>query len=233
MKRRYLYIAYRPEWGDNRVCDLLRECGHGIDVRCPARGEPTPFTPDGYHGVIVGGALDDVGGSGRPGYVDRLIELARVCLRETVPFLGFCFGAQLLAAAGGGRVLVRADGRGAFGYRPVRPTGREGREVLGGLDHAYYLHYHGFEAPPAATRLAAGDLFPDSAFRLGPNAFGFQFHPEIRADQVTTILSHLGPQALERRGADPFERHLDGAGRHDARVHDWLDGFLSRRLLAA
>ena len=223
-----LYIAYRPAWGDNRACDLLRALDHAVEVRCPARGDPLPETPDGYTGVLVGGALDDVIETSRPAYVDRLIGLTRACLEDTVPFVGFCFGAQVLAAAGGGRVLVRADGRGAFGYRAVTPAGHEGRRVLDGLECAYHLHYHGIEAPPAAARLAAGSLFPDSAFRLGPSAWGFQFHPEIRADQVEAVLADLGEGVFARPGADPRARHLDDAATYDAGVHTWLQRFLQQ-----
>jgi len=221
-----LYIAYRPEWGDNRARDVLESLGWTVEVRCPARGDAVPESAGTFDGVIIGGALDDVIESSRPPYVDRLVALTRDCLARDVPFIGFCFGAQVLAAAGGGRVLAREDGRGAFGYRPIEPSGAEGRAALAGLDRACHLHYHGFEAPPQAVRLAAGALFPDSAFRLGERAWGFQFHPEIRADQLDAVLSHLGAGALARDGADPPERQRQDAARHDTHVHAWLARFL-------
>lgn len=221
-----LYMAYRPEWGDNRACDLLRELGWQVEVRCPARGDEVPAGARDYNGLIIGGALDDVIEGQRLPYVERLIELVRGGLALEVPFVGFCFGAQVLAAAGGGRVLVRDDGRGAYGYRAVEGLGSEGSAVLAGLDRVCHLHYHGFEAPPGATRLAAGTLFPDSAFRLGPNAWGFQFHPEIRADQLAAVLAHLGAEALQRPGADPAEQQLEAAARHDAGIGAWLRGFM-------
>lgn len=223
----FLYIAYRPEWGDNRVRDLLQQRGWAVETLCPARGDPVPAGPTGHAGIIVGGALDDVIEPSRPWYVDDLIALARACVGNGVPYLGLCFGAQVLAVAGGGRVLRRPDGRGALGYRPVLPVGVEGRALLAGLDHACHLHYHGFEAPPGGVRLAEGVVFPDSAFRLGRSAFAFQFHPEIRRDQLEAVVSHLGPTALERPGADPLERQLEDAARHDTGVHAWLERFLA------
>lgn len=233
MARPCLYVAGRPGWGDNRFCDLLRARGERVEVVCPAAGDALPESAAGGAGVIVGGGLDDVLEGARRPHVDALIGLARACLRDRVRFLGFCFGAQVLAAAGGGRVLVRDDGRGAFGYRPIRPGAGEGEAVLGGLDHAYFLHYHGFEAPPDAVTLARGELFPDSAFRLGPCAWGFQFHPEIRADQVEAIVTDLGPGALERPGADALACQRRDAALHDSAVHRWLDGFVVHRFLAA
>jgi GMP synthase (glutamine-hydrolysing) len=228
-----LYIAYRPEWGDNRARDVLENLGWTVEVRCPARGDAVPDSAAAFSGVIIGGGLDDVIESSRPAYVDRLITLTRDCLERDTPFIGFCFGAQVLVAAGGGQVLTRADGRGAYGYRRIEPSGPAGRAALAGLDHACHLHYHGFEAPMSAVRLAAGTLFPDSAFRLGNRAWGFQFHPEIRADQLEGVLSHLGEEALARDGADAPERQLRDAARHDAGVQAWLARFLREWCAAA
>jgi len=233
MSARLLYVAHRPEWGDNRINDLLRQKGCRVETICPARGDPLPARAGDYEGIIVGGALDDVIECSRPPYVEQLIALARQCLWYDVPYLGLCFGAQVLAAAGGGRVLQRRDNRGAFGYRAVLPLAGEGQDVLAGLGYAYHLHYHGFEAPPAAARLAAGSLFPDSAFRLGAAAFGFQFHPEIRRDQIEVVVGQLGPAVLDRPGADPLARHLEDAANHDADVHAWLERFLERWRAAA
>lgn len=223
-----LYIAYCPDWGDNRAVDLLQQRGWTVHVCCPARGDPVPQDPGSHDGVMIGGGLDDVVESSRPPYVDRLIELARTCVQRQLPFTGFCFGAQILAAASGGRVLVSEDGRGEFGFRPVRPTGEEGNMALRGLDHAYHLHYHGFEAPPDAVLLARGSRFPDSAFRIGRHAWGFQFHPEIRADQVASVTAAIGVRSIERRGGDPIDDQHRSAVRHEPSIHAWLDGFIDR-----
>lgn len=226
MRSTFLYVAYKPEWGDNRIRDILLERGCEVEVICPALGDPVPVGPDGYDGVIVGGSLDDVIESSRQPYVEQLIEFTRTCIERSVPFVGVCFGAQLLAAAGGGRVLERSDRQGAFGYRPIHALDSDDCAILEGLDHAYHLHFHGFEAPSDAVRLAAGSLFPDTAFRLGTCAYGFQFHPEIRADQIEAVVSDLGAAALERPGADPLERHLRDAEAHDAGIHAWMNRFL-------
>lgn len=219
-------IVYRPEWSDNRAHDLLRKRGLTMDIRCPARGDVLPVSVSAYTGVVIGGGLDDVLEASRLPYVEELIHMTRGCLRQGVSFLGLCFGAQVLAAAAGGEILVRRDGRGAFGYRRVVPAGPEGESVLAGLSHVYHLNYHGFDTPPGATPLARGELFPSSAFRVGRRAYGFQFHPEIRADQIEAVLADLGPEALARPGADPAARHLMDAKRYDGQVADWLEEFM-------
>lgn len=230
--RACLMIVYRPQWSENRAHDILRSRGFTVDIRCPARGDPLPPSVAAYAGVIVGGGLDDVLEASRLPYVDGLVQMARSCLDQDVPYLGFCFGAQVLAAAADGEVLVRPDGGGAFGYRPVVPAGPEGEGVLAGLEQAYHLNFHGFTTPPGATPLARGELFPSDAFRVR-RAFAFQFHPEVRADQIEAVLNDLDPETLARPGADPVSRHLADAERYDGQVALWLKRFMDDWLAGA
>src|SRR3546814_6217879 len=44
----------------------------------------------------------------------------------------------------------------------------------------FQWHREGFEVPRGATVLATGSgAFPNQAFRVGDNAYGLQFHPEM------------------------------------------------------
>ena len=55
------------------------------------------------------------------------------------------------------------------------------------------FHWHGdtFELPAGATLLASSDAYPHQAFRVG-NAWGFQFHVELRATDGEAVRAHLG-----------------------------------------
>ena len=43
----------------------------------------------------------------------------------------------------------------------------------------FQLHNDSFTVPPGATLLAHSPACPAQAFRLGRNAYGLQFHPEV------------------------------------------------------
>lgn len=46
-------------------------------------------------------------------------------------------------------------------------------------EKVYHWHREGFDLPAGADLLATGDTFPNQAIRVGPAAYGIQFHPEL------------------------------------------------------
>ena len=66
------------------------------------------------------------------------------------------------------------------------------------------LHWHGetFDLPPRSTLLASSELYANQAFRVGPRAWGLQFHLEADTPAVDAFLSAFGKDA-EALGAVP------------------------------
>jgi len=99
-----------------------------------------------------------------------------------VPLLGICYGHQLLCRAMGGQVGYHPQGRevGTFDVR-LHPECREDH-LFSGLPTQFPVHTTHSQSvlvlPPGAVLLAENDFEPHHAFRLGPCAWGVQFHPE-------------------------------------------------------
>ena len=55
--------------------------------------------------------------------------------------------------------------------------------------------------PPGAVLLAGNAFEPHHAFRVGPCAWGVQFHPEFSAEALRAYLDGMGP-SLAREGRD-------------------------------
>jgi GMP synthase-like glutamine amidotransferase len=109
-----------------------------------------------------------------------------------------CLGAQLLARAGGGRVYPGAAGP-ELGWAPVELSGEARSDALlaGPPDRVDVLHWHWdtFDLPPGAVLLASSSRYPNQAFRLGPVAWGLQFHLEVDEVAVAAFLAAFGSDA--------------------------------------
>ena len=103
-------------------------------------------------------------------------------LRERVPMLGVCLGAELIAVAEG--AAVRRIPRPEIGWYDVTLTAAGLADpVLGPVGRNFSaLEWHSYEAvlPEGATALARSDSSLQ-AYRIGGRAWGIQFHAEVTA----------------------------------------------------
>jgi len=171
-----------------------------IDV--PARADLPPL--DGAAGVIVSGSHTMV--TERRDWSERAAVWLRGAVSRAVPVLGICYGHQLLAHACGGEVGANPKGR-EFGTVQVEleEAGRTD-ELLGELPGTFPAHMGHAQSvlrlPPAAVRLASNAWDGNQAFRIGPRAWGIQFHPEFDADIVREYVDHYRAE-LSAEGQDP------------------------------
>lgn len=112
--------------------------------------------------------------------------IIRTALKQGIPTLGICLGAQLIAAAAGAKVY-----RGNFkeiGWYPVSIT-PEGQmdSLLGYLPEkptVFQWHGDSFDLPREALRLASSLYYDNQAFRIGRSVYGLQFHLEVTAVMI-------------------------------------------------
>jgi len=106
---------------------------------------------------------------------------------EGLPFLGVCFGHQLLAHALGG--TVESMGEYEIGYRTVEHDGANA--LLAGIDEEFTVFTthsdHVAELPPGATQFAEND-YGVHGFRKD-DVFAVQFHPEYDTDTAEMVTS--------------------------------------------
>jgi GMP synthase (glutamine-hydrolysing) len=151
----------------------LRASAGGLPVSMiGARLENATFTGVSFAGVALSGAHVAVpvpgGGDGDGG----------------VPLFAVCLGAQTLAHALGGRVGPAPQQLAGFYLTELTEAGMADA-VLGSLPRrfdAFNANGYAFELPAGAIDLARGPV--PQGFRAGRRAWGVQFHPEVRAEQV-------------------------------------------------
>jgi GMP synthase (glutamine-hydrolysing) len=150
-------------------------------------------------GVIITGAHSMI--TDDPPWSLRVEKWIPSILVAGVPFLGICYGHQLLAKATGGEVGYHPGGK-EFGTVPIvllPPCAND--PLFGFLPATFPVHATHSQSvlrlPHGAVHLAASTHEPNHAFRLG-NAWGVQFHPEYTAD-ITR--SYIMEDALDLESA--------------------------------
>jgi GMP synthase (glutamine-hydrolysing) len=181
MTGKILLIGHNPPPMSDRAHDWVLANGFEADARYPFRGDALPETVEGYAGVIVHGGRFDSDAVERFPFLRDEYDWIDRSLSASLPLLGLCLGAQMIARHLGAGAGPMPDGRIEFGFYEVRPV--PGAETfLPGPMTVTQSHYHGFDVPEGAERLAESDLFPNQAFRYGPSVLGLQFHPEARPE---------------------------------------------------
>ena len=217
-----LIVLHQETSTPGRVGQELLKRGFALDIRRPRFGDPLPRNMDAHAGaVIFGGPMS---ANDPDAFVHREIDWIDVPLREGKPFLGICLGAQMLARTLGARVYADPGGLVEIGYYDIEATAA-GREILSWPSKVYQWHREGFDLPREATLLARGDTYPNQAMRVGRNAYGVQFHPELTYQMMVRWTTKAAPR-MELPGARRRRDHFAGRYVFDPAVKSWLDDFL-------
>jgi GMP synthase-like glutamine amidotransferase len=118
-------------------------------------------------------------------YLRALFEAIAQTVRDDHPYLGICFGAQILAKVLGAQVMRNPVKE--IGICPVRLTeaGRSDPLFAGfaGEFEVFQWHADTFRLPFGSQLLAEGNNCRNQAFRKG-KAVGLQFHLEVDCEEV-------------------------------------------------
>jgi GMP synthase (glutamine-hydrolysing) len=155
-----------------------------------AEADLWPLVEDQIDGVILSGSPRDAW-NGDP-INQKLCKLIGVCGKRGLPFLGVCYGHQLLGRALGGTVGRQPQGL-ELGNIQVELTAAGRRSPLfAGLPPQFeVLASHAdavLELPPGCQLLARGASCVVQGFRA-KNLYGVQFHPETDPDTLRFIWS--------------------------------------------
>lgn len=183
-RHRISIVLHNPNGSMGLIKNILESSGYTLDIYCPLAGDVLPAAELVQAAIVFGGKMSANDTQILPALADEMNWIKELVSQST-PFLGICLGAQLLAKAHGGEVTRYEGSIHEIGYHHVYPTIEGFQDVFSAPPERFFQwHNEVFSIPDGAIKLAAGDLCPNQAFKLGKSAYGFQFHPEATPEQI-------------------------------------------------
>jgi GMP synthase (glutamine-hydrolysing) len=228
MEARVVLIRHNDSPADDRVVSFLRMRGVEPEFRHPFRGEPLGSPDESVAVCVLYGGPFNVLETERHPFLKDEHRWVEGCMKQGIPLLGICQGAQSIAHVLGAHVGPKPDEPHEFGYYPIWPT-EAGAAFFPAELHVAQSHFHEFHIPSGAEHLAASDAFSNQAMKYGESTFAFQFHPEVTPAGFRRWQARSDGYAGKQGAQEPAEQDRLGAI-HDARQHDWFMGFLEQFL---
>jgi GMP synthase (glutamine-hydrolysing) len=212
MSLRALHIINEPSGPGGLFLPPLESRGFIVDNVDSTRRE-LPRTLAGYDAVISCGGTANTHETDVHPWIEHEIGLLSEALRDGIPVIGLCLGAQLLNRAAGGAALPSRPPE--VGWVEVSTTPAAAADPLLAPAPpsfpAMQWHYYACRPPADAVELARNSTCVQ-AFRVGDVAWGTQFHIEVTREILLNWLK-WAPDELARAGYTE-ERYLEALDRN-------------------
>ncbi len=201
-----LVIQHVKSEGLGIISTGLSNAGIEPDFIRVFNNEPVPLRINGYKALIVLGGPMGVYEQEIYPFIAKELSLIKSALAQRVPVLGVCLGSQLLAAAAGASVYRgKAKEIGWYGIN-LTEAGKSDPLFRGMPEAQAVFQWHGdtFDAPKGAQNLASSPLFQNQLIKVGPNAYGIQFHIEVTEAMIKDWIAVNSAELASLKGAiDP------------------------------
>jgi GMP synthase-like glutamine amidotransferase len=194
MSRRVLLISHEPEAAPAMIGEILLERGFQVDQHIVLADPAEPNTrypdPHSYEAIMAFGSFANAYDERARPWVDAEIDFIRGLLADDIPYLGLCFGGQLLAETLGGHVERAPAGQDEVGLVQFDP----GLPIPSG---PWFTWHEDRVVLPAEVDVLARNANAIQLFRKG-RAIGTQFHPEANVAVVSDWIA-IGPDHIPDR----------------------------------
>lgn len=179
------------------IIDYLSERQMLFEIAHTWRGDPMPDGRDHLASIVMG-CPTSVNEIPNHEFLKHLYAFVSRAVRNSHPYLGICFGGQILARVMGAKVERNPHKEiGTFPHR-LTPEGRSDPLFRGFPSEFMAFHWHSdtFRIPFGATNLVESDKCKNQAFRVG-KAVGLQFHFEADLNKLPVWCEVYGSELTE------------------------------------
>ena len=181
-----LFIKHVPAEGPETLGDFFEKKGFKNKIIELYNKEHLPKSFNDIEAVIIlGGPMNVYEEEAYP-FLKEEDKFIKEILKNEIPYLGICLGAQLLAKAQGAQVVKSP--RQEIGFSKIKLT-REGQDDplfknLAPEIDVYQWHEDMFHIPVKGKLLAGSNECPFQVLKVGSSAYGLQFHVEITDQSI-------------------------------------------------
>lgn len=198
-----LVLEHHPKETSCTLGRVLGEHGHRLNVVHMDRGGRLPEDLDDITGLVIMGGPQNVDQTDQYPWLNDEMQLIVRAKERSLPMVGVCLGAQLIAKALGGEVAAMEKPE--VGMLPVRLTMPKFVDpVLQGIRWQFpAMHMHMQEVtklPPGGMPLCMSDACKIQAYRVGLDIYAFQYHFEADRNLIQTFSTF---PLLAKAGLDP------------------------------
>ena len=225
-----LFILHQKTSVPGDIGNKFINRGYNIEICRPPLGDELPKNLTTYSTIVVFGAPGSINDDDE--FIKKEIHWLKNVIDSDVPFLGICFGAQLLAKYLGSEVKANSNGISEIGFYKIKPTAI-GEQLFKSQTTFYQFHSEGFDLPTDCELLARGDIFNNQAFKY-KNCYALQFHPEVNFSvhlRWIYLVLLKNPKKLFVSGAQNIFTQFFLRFRYNKSISNWLDNFIDQYLL--
>ena len=153
-------------------------------------------------------------------WTEKFSEFVSDTHKLKIPFVGICYGMQMMAKALGGTVEYAEKGWGVgvatstvYEKAPWMANHKEAANLV--VSHQEQVT----ELPAEAVLLAGSDFCPNGIFQVGSSMLGIQGHPEFTTDYSRALMDarrNIIPAEAVEAGMDSLSKRADGSWTFDS-----------------
>lgn len=202
-----LFIKHAKAEGPGTLGDFFRESSWQVKIVELCDNEALPPVENCEAIISLGGPMNVYETKKYP-FLKKEEAFIKKALKKKIPILGICLGAQLLAKASAAKI-VKSENKEIGWYSVTLTSQGKTDSLFKGLNQkmdVFQWHEDSFCIPKESALLATADTCKNQAVRVGKNAWGLQFHPEMTEEMISGWFSSYPKEQKDKMLLTYFQK---------------------------